>query len=50
MDKQKPTVFISYAREDIEMVEKIYDDLYQSDVLDQRQRLFCPRGQVLPGQ
>ena len=27
MNNQQPSVFISYAREDIEMVGKIYDDL-----------------------
>jgi len=44
MDEKKPTVFISYAREDIEMAKKLYSDLIESGVdpwLDQEK--------ILPG-
>jgi hypothetical protein len=44
MNNQQPSVFISYAREDIEMVEKIYDDFLNSGVVP-----WLDQEEILPG-
>ena len=44
MNNQQPSLFISYAREDIEMVEKIYDDFLSSGVAP-----WLDLEEILPG-